>query len=520
MKIIKQFNRKYNKRLFLSFIAVLIFALLLISGFLITYARKIENRLQKEAESTLQHVSSQNVLMIKKEILSKQKFLKVLAQNIEDSNNFDIKKNIEKFKTYVNIYDFYNMGIINKDGICYTTLGKTLDLSEYQYYKDGLKGISGIFASYESEDKTTMLNIYTVPIYKGEEVEMILTATYSSYNFSKFLNITSFDGLGGSIVLDSDGKSVTISQDRSSYQIDILDNLQKNSPDLFTKMKNSMAQLKEGYIEYSYKGEKYIGFYEPIDINDWYLISYVPKAYIHNNVGFLIKDIKLASIIICIIFCMFAILWVLYYIKYQKGLSKIVFYDSLTQKENYEYLKLLFETEKLAGAKNKSLFVLDIDKFKVINIMYGVSIGDKIIVYLSHVFSEVLPEDKIYRNKADEFVGIMNHCDKRELIFKLEALNNRIMQDIKEHKISHINISIGICALEGYTSLPRIYSNALIAKNDVKGKTNEFYSFFDDDKKEKFVENKRIESDFDTALQNREFEIWYQPKYNMRRGKL
>lgn len=36
--------------------------------------------------------------------------------------------------------------------------------------------------------------------------------------------------------------------------------------------------------------------------------------------------------------------------------------------------------------KNKSLVVFDIDKFNVINIMYGTNIGDDILKYIVRIF--------------------------------------------------------------------------------------------------------------------------------------
>ena len=36
----------------------------------------------------------------------------------------------------------------------------------------------------------------------------------------------------------------------------------------------------------------------------------------------------------------------------------------------------------------------------------------------------------------------------------------------------------------------------------------------------KAVEEKEIESSFDEAIQEREFEIWYQPKYNPKNNKI
>lgn len=520
MKNIRQFNRRYNKRVIQSTITVVLLVMALVFAFILFYTKRVENRIQGEAEAMLQHVSSQNSLAIEDQVLSKQKFLVALARSIQNSNNFDIETNLESFKNYIDIYNFYNMGLIDKEGICYTTLGDRFDLSKYDYYKNGFEGARGISSSYESEDKTLMLNIYTVPVYKGRQVEMVLTATYSAYDFANLLNIKSFDGLGESFVINSEGDLIAIPKNYELEQTQMLEHLKKNNKNIFKTMVANIEQDKTGYIEYSYKKETYLGFYQKIGINDWYLLSYVPKAYIYENADALIQDIQLANLLMGVVFCIFCSLLVFYYIKYQREISNIIFYDPLTGRENYEYLKMLFQKEDLDHSKDKSLFVLDIDKFKIINIMHGTGSGDRMILYLQQTFTQVLPEDKIYRNKADEFVGILKHRSQEEILQKLERFHNQILEDIKNNKIYHMNISIGICALEGYSNLQRIYSNALIAKNEIKGRADQFYNFFDAHMKEICVENRKIESEFELALQRKEFEVWYQPKYHMKRQEI
>ena len=517
MKNLKQFNKKINKRLFFSNVILLTIILLSVTYFAISYVERMEEKIENTTKETLQLVSSQNVKAIQKEVFSKQEFLKIVAKDMEREERFNILDNIKRFKKYVQEYEFYNMGLINKDGICYTTLDETLDLHNYDYFKRGMKGEIQISQSYKSEDKKRDLNIYVVPVYKKHKVKMLLTATYASDKFLERLNITSFQGIGGSFAVNRIGKLVAHSKEIEENSVDGLNWSYKDFSQSFERMMSNIKEEKVGYIEYHMKEKEYLGFYEPVGINDWYLISYVPTSYIDKNVNELTKEVRLISVVISIAFCVFSGLWILYSFIYQRGVNNRIFYDSLTKEKNYEYLKHTFYKE---DSKNKSLIALDIDKFKIINMMYGLNVGDQMLLYLYRTFKEVLPKDILYRNKADEFVGIIYHETKQELIDKLELLNQKIQEDMKNNKIYHMTISIGVCALEGYSSLQRIYGNAIIAKNQIKGNTNIVYNFFDDELKENFIECGRMESKFETALGNQEFEVWYQPKYNMENEKI
>ena len=514
------FNGKYKKKLGIS-ISILFILFLFIGIFLFKYHNeRLIALIDKEARATLKNVSSQNVITMHTGVEAKKKLLESLAKNIETRNNFEILSIIEELKVYSESYGFYNMGIIDKSGMCYNTLGEVLDLSQYDYYKNGMKGIAGISESYISEDKQLMLNIFTFPIYKGNDVEMILTATYRSDDFSKILNISSFNGEGKSAVIDKSGNFVSNSNKFYNSDFNLSYNLKEENPELQKIISENISRDGSGYINYSNLNEDYLAYYEPLNINDWYLISYVPNRCVYQNASIIFRGIQLESVLLYITFIASAGIFILIYSKYQKKISYLIFIDELTKEKNYQYLRLNFENMKQIDRKNKSLVVFDIDKFNVINIMYGTNIGDDVLKYIVRIFKEVLPNDELYKDNADGFVGIIYHDDKEEIVKKLDMLDYRIKKDIERNKIIPIKISMGICSLDNSESLHRIYSNALIAKREIKDKMNQSYKFFDERNKKTIIDNQKIESEFPEALKNDEFEVWYQPKYDMRNKKI
>lgn len=519
MKNIKQFNRKYNKRFVLYVGGLLTAVVLLICGVVVVYTEQIQQLIRQETESKLQYVSSQNVLAIQKDVLAPQNFLRAVSKNIEQYGNFDPTAILSQFKSYTDIYNFYNMGVISKNGVCYTTKGEVFNLSRYDYFKESMEGIRGISQSYLSEDQNTMLNIYTEPVYKNGEVEIIITATYTAFDFSKILNIPSFEGYGHSIVVNSTGELVAVPQNPERNLYGLLDSIKQYNEYIFTTSTSDTEPKQKVQMEFVFEGELYLAFYEPVGINDWYLITYVPENYVMQNTHILMTNVRLASLMGILLFCGFAGLLMYHYVGYQRKLAEIVFRDSLTKGKNFEYLKMLFQNNEVY-AENKSLVVFDIDKFKLVNMVHGSAEGDRAITHLYHSFCRALPNDEVYHHKADEFVGVINHKDKSDIVKKLESLNEEIQQGIHKNSLCPINVSMGVCRIAPNKSLQRIYSNAMIAKNQIKGKTNQFYSFFDEQRNKIFVENGKIKAAFDRALKNKEFQMWYQPKFDMRNRKI
>ncbi len=519
INIIK-FNSRYKKRLRIL-ISIVFFIVLVIALILFVYHNNSLRRVvDKEAKATLNNVSSQNVISLDNEIQSGQKLLKSLASSIEKLQEYDISYILENIDDYRDAYGFYTMGVIDKNGICYNTLGEVLDLSNKDYFEEAMDGIAGITESYMTEDNSLRLNTYTQPIYKDGKVEMVLTATYKSSDFSEYLDITSFDGKGHSIVIDTVGNPVYMSNNTTDDQSNIVNELKENDEDGFRQLEADMKELKSGYLEYKYEGEEYLAYYEPLHINEWYLITYVPKDYIYQNADIINQNVLLVDIVMYAVLVLFTGIFLLFYGRYQNKISSIVFYDELTGEENAEYLKIQFDNMPSNEKENKSLIVLDIDKFKVINLMYGTEVGDHVLKYIARIFHEELPGDPIYKDRADLFIAILKHIGRDEIISKLQRVNDRIKRDIENKKIIPFEISIGVCSLEGGEDLHRIYSNALIAKSEIKGNVNQNFKFFDEQNKNKIIENRQFEAKFQEAIKNGEFEVWYQPKYDMRNNEV
>ena len=516
MKNIAKFNFKYKKKLMKSILLFMCIVLGIMIVIFEVYDRQLTEVMDEEAKVTLKNVSSQNIIALKKEIHAKQRFMRSIARRIRLQEEIDIDNLIKELKLYADSYEFYNMGIIDKNGICYTTLDEKLDLSQYDYYKKGLQGTEGISESYLSEDGTTYLNIFTVPIVKKEKVEFILAASYQSKHFSELLNITSFDGKGQTMVIDNEGRLITMPFDgKISNQLKNQVTVKKEKLYLQKEIKKQLEYKQKGFIQYKYKGTDSIAYYEPTEISGWYLVSYVPKDAIYKNANIVNKIILTEKISAYSMVSIVLVLFIFAYQKYQNKISSIIFFDDLTKEKNYEYLKIYFDHLSISERKTKYLFVLDIDNFKVINAMYGTKIGDQILQYIPEIFKEIFIRDDIFKCQSDTF-AIVTSKPQEKIPFYIQQFNERIKQDVKNKKTVSFHVSFGICSLGEFDDLHSVYTNALIAKNEIKGNINQNYKFFSEENKNLVIENQKIEGLFNEALRSQEFEVWYQPKCNMR----
>lgn len=163
-------------------------------------------------------------------------------------------------------------------------------------------------------------------------------------------------------------------------------------------------------------------------------------------------------------------------LKFSRDLLKeMVAIDGLTQLYNYSHvLKRLEEEISKARRHNSelSLFMFDLDHFKLFNDAYGHQIGDEILMKIGKTLKTNLrKEDILARYSGEEFLVILpdtNIENCRKLAEKIKAN----IQNIR-HKRKKLNISIsgGICSLKGEKPLDFIEKAlTLIRKAKKKGR--------------------------------------------------
>uniref|UniRef100_A0A7V6CE23 diguanylate cyclase n=1 Tax=Thermodesulfobacterium geofontis TaxID=1295609 RepID=A0A7V6CE23_9BACT len=166
----------------------------------------------------------------------------------------------------------------------------------------------------------------------------------------------------------------------------------------------------------------------------------------------------------------------------EEKLFKMATQDFLTDLYNRRYLEDTLE-RIMAASKRGERFVLlfiDCDDLKKINDTYGHLIGDEVLKVVAQVIKEsIRREDLGSRWGGDEFVVILNHCDKdlgikiaERIINKLE--NSEIKLDSVKIKPS---VSIGIVEIDGTKEINEVLDLAdkLAYKAKLSRKTKIMY---------------------------------------------
>ncbi|HEX4859087.1 MAG TPA: EAL domain-containing protein [Usitatibacteraceae bacterium] len=211
----------------------------------------------------------------------------------------------------------------------------------------------------------------------------------------------------------------------------------------------------------------------------------------------------------------------------ERVIEELATLDTLTQLPNRRLLNDRLAQGIHTVHRNGGLLAvlfIDLDRFKNINDSLGHPVGDELLRAVSRRLMELMRKgDTLSRIGGDEFVvvlgGLRNAEDAGHVAQKiLSALGEPLT--IGEHRLN-TSASIGISvfpgdALDGTTLL----RNADMAMYYAKEHGRRNYKFFSAEMNARAVERLSLESTLRRALEEDQFELHYQPKFNLADGSL
>lgn len=161
--------------------------------------------------------------------------------------------------------------------------------------------------------------------------------------------------------------------------------------------------------------------------------------------------------------------------------------------------------------------VLNINRFHLINELNGRQYGDKVLKVIREEIRCIMNENDgiACRCEADNFYIYIEHQKD------YDAILNRIASAVeRETGNSRINLRMGIyqnvdMELEIVQRFDRASQACSPLRNGTKGGYSNRYAYYDIQMHEKELYSERLISEMDTALSEKHFKVFYQPKYNI-----
>ncbi len=195
----------------------------------------------------------------------------------------------------------------------------------------------------------------------------------------------------------------------------------------------------------------------------------------------------------------------------QASLLKTAEYDDLTGILNKQGFYRQAR-DRLRNSAEESFYLIrfDIDSFKTVNEVMGITAGDKLLRQIGRILRESDSHDGVFaRLQSDHFV-ILHKADK--------VYVNHLFKNVEDGLAAYspayrVGVHVGVYDIEDSTiDVSIMCDRALVALKSVKSSMTKHVAYFDNDLRERIVQNRQMTSQMPFGLENEQFVLYYQPQ--------
>lgn len=507
-------NKKKNHKIDRKILFLIsIFLVMMMSTYL--YLKYLNGLMDENVFTNLDELVQQNADKLNIQIKNQMRFVDEMASTIEREQLESVEEILKRFEKDISRYQFTRLAVVYPDGTTYTNDGYQLNfVEEYSSFVNKDKVV--ISENRNSKVNEEKINTYTKAVTVHQK-EFVIMASVETSTYQNILSKKIYGGLGHTYVINASGDVIIDSTNGQMENVfssmDSLENKKK-----LEEMIDTISNGTSGNIIFRNHAKKYYVSFDRIDINDWNILLVIPNDIIANQ----IQKFLLYTFLICIS-VIFLILFAFFYIfkeeaKKKKELFKLAYFDKLTEIGNYHYFLENTKKSLERNHQNSYLILLDINKFKVINQKFGYEAGNQVLRKIADKLKEMFPEKAVIARLANDTFALLLNLEQDIEIFLIDMINQ--LEKIKENEMN-ISFALGVYPVQNEDKeITLMIDKALLAQKKIKGNYAKNYYIYDSSLEQNLIEEQEIEAKMESALNNGEFKIYYQPKIDLKENKI
>ena len=188
--------------------------------------------------------------------------------------------------------------------------------------------------------------------------------------------------------------------------------------------------------------------------------------------------------------------------------------DELTGLYNRRYFfQYAMQMDKLNHDKPTDAIVMDVNHFHLINSIHGKQFGDEVLVEIASLIAELCKDGKgiACRSQADQYLIYRDHSEQLE-----EEITELLSKMSRKCQNANVRVRTGIYRNSDHSvSLEERLDRASTACNTIRNNFFRNIAYYDDKMREQELLIERLNNGLQSALDNRELAVYFQPKYDV-----
>lgn len=168
---------------------------------------------------------------------------------------------------------------------------------------------------------------------------------------------------------------------------------------------------------------------------------------------------------------------------------------------------------------SRFLFQFDIERFKLVNELYGMEEGDNVLRYIGSVLKKLARPGELYGRLRDDVFCVCSCRSRADTV----ALIEQIAHEVKGYPLMfRFFLPAGIVEIGAgcRDSVSSLCDKATLAQGRVKGNYLRGYCFYEMEMGKRLNRDHLLIAGMETALRENQFEAWFQPQYDIHSGKM
>ena len=486
---------------------------------------KIASQMQENVSERLHEIVEPNVISFRMQIKEQMKKVNTIADYLGSAGELGDASQIELLRAAVRNNGLLRCAIAFPDGSFVTHDGKNEgNVSTDDFFLANMRGEFFISDPRPAVvDATKMVMLFSAPIRRDGEIIGSIIYSYPCDEMNAVFNLSFMDGNGALLVIDADGNLLISGDLQAANGVNVLDYMRTNCTHAMHKPEDCLilTQASGGAVETLPDMEPLIIHYERLGYNDWYTLAVVEESAAARFVDSVSREQRNLGIIVAACILLYCVVALVLWLRQFQNVDKLT--GALTLESFKRHAKRILRRRRGAPF----VFIkLDVKNFKLINRIYDFTEGDRVIKNIAAALRAVLcePDMLFARAGTDDFLLLLPYIDRDYLSGQRTAFIAKFRELMGSHFSMAVEFPTGQYLLSKsdypHPDIPEILEKVNFAHRAAKQYGYTAIVDYVETLEHTAIFHKTIEDRMESALEHGEFQMYLQPKHDVRTGQI